>query len=89
MLCELISEFAKWLSEADDIEINKRKIYLSYNDLLITVLLGDEVKIKEIFDIDLENIGAINPNKLDMNVDLFLEITTKLLKNKKEELQTL
>lgn len=37
--------------------------------------------------LDVENSKFIDSNELDMDIDLFLEIASKLLKNRKKELQ--
>ncbi|GEM_PF-3969630 len=85
MLNELISDFALWLSISDESQVYKSEHNLSYENILITVSLGDEVQIKDVYNID--NDRPINLRELNMNVELFLEIATKLLKNRKKELQ--
>ena len=84
MLYELISEFAKWLSKADETYVYDNGVYLSYDFILIDILFnGDEITINKVC----YNDRTISQNELNMNVGLFIEIASKLLKNRKKELQ--
>ena len=85
MLNELISEFAQWLSEADETQIYNGEKSLGKGLILVNVLLGDKITIKSVLDV--ENSKFIDQKELDMDIDLFLEIASKLLKNRKKELQ--
>jgi len=84
MLYELIAEFAKWLSKADETYVYGNGVYLSYDFILIDILFnGDEITINKVC----YNDRTISQNELNMNVGLFIEIASKLLKNRKKELQ--
>ncbi len=85
MLNELISEFARWLSETNETQIYNGEKSLGKGLILVNVSLGDKVTIKSVLDV--ENSKFIDSNELDMDIDLFLEIASKLLKNRKKELQ--
>ena len=84
MLYELISEFAKWLSTADEEQIKTGNGDLSYESLIVFFTIeNDKVVIKNVLNIE---EGEFT-NKLDMDVDFFTEIASKLLNNRKKELQ--
>ncbi len=86
MLYELISEFAKWLSKADETQINNGKVFLVCDFLVIDIAFcNDKISIENIFDI--HNNRTLSFDELDMDINLFFEITSKLLKNRKKELQ--